>query len=156
MKPERETRTWWGEKKRGNRVLHTNAAILDILWFSYFFVLFLPLKRGKCIQKENETKTKEGRYQRKWTCVFGEFLCTENNIWNLFLSLMAAKATGNMWNKALISCNLNIQEGGERFSTQAAAVHLTHANTFPWHQRVSADHLFKMKSMDVLLLKHIF
>lgn len=26
------------------------------------------------------------------------------------------------------------------------------SNTFPWHQRVSAEHLFKMKSIDVLYL----
>lgn len=33
--------------------------------------------------------------------------------------------------KALIRCNPNIQEGGECFSTHAAAARLTCANTFP-------------------------
>lgn len=85
-------------------------------------------------------------------CVWWIPVCKEQYLEH-FLSLMAAKATGNMWNKALIRCNLNIQEGGECFSTHAAVVRLTHANTFLWHQQVSAEHLFKMKSIDVLLLK---
>lgn len=101
-------------------------------------------------------KDKSGEVPKEMNlCVWWIPVCKEQYL-ERFLSLMAAKATGNMWHKALIRCNLNIQEGGECFSSHAAAVILTQANTFPWHQRVSAEHLFKMKSIDVLYLKPIF
>lgn len=86
MKPERGTGTWW--KKGGNMwVLHTNAAILGKMFSGilYFLVLVLPLKRENIyFERELDQDKSGGGSERKFICVFGEFFCAKNNIWNIF------------------------------------------------------------------------
>ena len=102
MKPERETRTW--RKKRKFRVLHTNAAILGQIFcgFPYFFVLFLPLRN---VSRKEWDQDKRGEVAKQMNgCVWWIPVCKEQYLEG-FLSLTAAKATGNMWNKVLMRCN---------------------------------------------------
>lgn len=76
-----------GGKKRGNRVLHTNAAILDILWFSYFFVLVLPLKRGKNVSRKRmrQRQKRGGTKGNELVCLVNS--CAQRTISGTFFCL---------------------------------------------------------------------
>lgn len=116
-------------------------------------------QKGKDLTRRRTRQRQKGGAKEMNLCVLWIPQCKEQYL-EWFLSLMAAKATGNMRNKALIRCNLNIQQGGECFSTQTAAMHLTRANAFPWHQRVTVckktQHLLKVEYIQCLSFQHNF
>lgn len=83
MKPERETRTWWGGKSRKQ---HKRCYIRqNILCFHPSLLCYCHQKGKNSPRRRMRQSQKErGGGGRKWTCVFGEFLSAKNNIWNGF------------------------------------------------------------------------
>lgn len=97
---------------------------------------------------------KDKRGERKWTCVFGEFLCAKNNIWNVFCLWWQQKQQETCETKPWLDV-IWIYRREENASPPMQQPCILHMHTH-FHDISASEHLFKMKSIDFLLLKHIF
>lgn len=97
---------------------------------------------------------KDKRGERKWTCVFGEFLCAKNNIWNVFCLWWQQKQQETCETKPWLDV-IWIYRREENASPPMQQPCILHMHKH-FHDISASEHLFKMKSIDFLLLKHIF